>query len=240
MAVDDGADGFFVDTYHRVDVFRATGATLDLEHSHARLHHAVDEAHGLQVLGTHKVFVVYLYLVARLGIGEQIGAAAYLYALAAVGRAVGIGKAHVALAADGHTQRAVAEHLYAHGLAAGSADGLLGYLAVDVGHLVEVELACEHHHIGEMGVETQGFDVGDVELRGQVNLHSNLAAVGHNGHVAGYHRRDMGFEGGIDDGSHHADVVVVDDGVDGEIGLDAVGVARGGYEVEVVDGEVVG
>ena len=63
------------------------------------------------------------------------------------------------------------EHLDAHQLAAGTADVLLHYLAVYVGHLVHVQLAGQHHHIGKLSVELQGLDVRDVQLRGEVHLH---------------------------------------------------------------------
>ena len=84
-AVEHALDGFLVGLHHGIDIFRSAGAPLNLEHAHAALHHAVDEAHGLQVLGTHDILVVNLQLGARLAVGDEIRAAAYLHAGPAVG-----------------------------------------------------------------------------------------------------------------------------------------------------------
>ena len=133
----------------------------------------------------------------------------------------------------------MAEHLYAHQLALGAAHLLLLDLAVDLCHLVHVELACQHHDIGKLCIKLQGLYVADVELCGEMHLHAHLSAVGHHRHVAGNDRRHLGLMGGIDDLSHGLKVFAVDYGVDGEIALHAVLVAGGGNLLEVVDGEMV-
>ena len=70
-------------------------------------------------------------------------------------------------------------------------------------------------------------------------LDAHVVAVGHHGHVGGYHGGDMGLAGGVYYLVHGGYVVIVDDGVDGEVGLDAMAVARGGYVVQVGYGKVV-
>ena len=131
------------------------------------------------------------------------------------------------------------EHLYAHQLALGTAHLLLLDLAVDLCHLVHVELACQHHDIGKLCIKFQGLYVADVELCGEMHLHAYLSAVGHHRHVAGNDRRHLGLMGGVDDLSHGLKVLAVDYGVDGEVALHAVLVAGGGNLLEVIDGEMV-
>ena len=184
-AVEHGLYGLLVALHHRIDVFGTTGTSLNLEHAHACIHHLVDETDGFQVLWAHDVLVVNLQLVARLVVGDGVAAPANLHALAPVGRAVGVVEAHVALARDGHAECSVTEHLDAHGLSAGAADMFLLDVAVDVGHLLHAQLACQHHHVGKLCVELQCLDVRYVELCGEVHLHAHLPAVLHHGNVAG-------------------------------------------------------
>lgn len=73
-----------------------------------------------------------------------------------------------------------------------------------------------------------------------MHLHAFLAAVGHHRHVGGDDGRHTGFDGCIDDGVHRLHILVVDDGVDREIGLDVMRPACGDDVVEVVEIEVVG
>ena len=58
------------------------------------------------------------------------------------------------------------EHLDAHQFAAGSGDVLFLNLSVNLGHLVEVQLARQHDDVGKLGVELQRLDVRYVQLRG--------------------------------------------------------------------------
>ena len=62
---------------------------------------------------------------------------------------------------------------------------LLLNLTMDFCHLLHLQFASQHHHIGKLGIETQGLDVGDVELRGEVHFETNLSAIGHDRHVGG-------------------------------------------------------
>ena len=109
--IEYGLDGLLITFYHRINVFRSSCTAFGLEYAYATLHHPIDETYGFQVLGRHDVFIVDVELVARLIIRCGIAASAHLNALPAVGRAVGGMQAHIALAADGHAEGAVAEHL---------------------------------------------------------------------------------------------------------------------------------
>ena len=144
---------------------------------------------------------------------------------------------HVALAADGHAEGTVAEHLDAHLLSAGTADVLFHYLAIDVGHLVDIQFAGQYNHVGKLRIEAQRLDIGDVQLCRQVNLLPHSVTIGHHRHVAGDDGRDACCLGGIDNLVHQFDVLTIDDGVHREVRLDAVLVAGGCNLFQVVNGE---
>ena len=147
-------------------------------------------------------------------------------------------QAEIAFARHGHAQGAVAEHLDAHGLAVGAAyvvapDGVGNGL--DLG---EIELARKHNHIGPPGIEFHRLDVRDALLCGDVHLHADAAGIGYGSNVAGDDGRDAALRHGVDDGVAFGDVLVIDDGVDGEVGFHSGLVADGGNFAQVVEGEV--
>ena len=73
-----------------------------------------------------------------------------------------------------------------------------------------------------------------------MHLHAHLAAVSHHGHVGGDDGRHTGSHGGINDLMHRVHVLVVDDGVDRQIGLDAMRTAGRHDVVQVVKVKVIG
>ncbi len=132
----------------------------------------------------------------------------------------------------------MAEHLEAYALAVGAAEvfGLDG--VVDGAHLVEVELAGEHHHVGYAGIVAHGLDVGDVALGGDVHLYVVTPAGIEYRHIRGYHGRYRGFFGCRYDFVEIFEVGVVDHCVDSEVCLDSGGMAAAHYLDEVVESEV--
>ena len=113
-------------------------------------------------------------------------------------------------------------------------------LTVDLFHLLDIQFACQHHHVGKLGIEFQCLDVGDVELGGKVNFNVLLAAIGHDSYVGGNHSSDVRLFSCIDNLSHRFQVFPVDDGIDGEIGLNVFLTTRCGNLFQVVDGEMIG
>ena len=176
-------------------------------------------------------------MVARFVVGGGIGTTANLNTLTAVSTAVGSVEAHVALAADGHTEGAVTEHLYADLFPAWAANVFCLYLTVYLRYLVHVQFAGEYYDIGKLRIEAQGLDVRDVQLGGEVYLLSHLITIGHHGHIRCDDGGDARLFGSIDDLVHQGDVLAIDDGVDGEVALDAVCLALLGDVAQVVDGE---
>ena len=131
------------------------------------------------------------------------------------------------------------EHLDTHRFTTRTHDVVALDGFVNAGHLVEVQLAGQHHDVGKAGVESQGLGVRDIQLGGQMHLHPNLAGIVHGRHVAGDDGRETGLLGSIDDAVQQVYVLVVNHGVDREIALDVVLVADAHNLVQVVDGKVV-
>ena len=146
-------------------------------------------------------------------------------------------QAHVALAADGHAEGTVTEHLDADLFPAWAANVLCLYFTIDLGYLVHIQLACQYYDIGKLGIELQGLDVRDVQLGGEMHLLSHLPAILHHSDIAGDNCRYAGLLGGIDNLMHQWDILTVNDGIHGEITLDAVFLAFTGDVAQVVDGE---
>ena len=234
-AVEHSLNGLLVSSNHGVDVFWTASATLNLKHTNARAHHAVDKANGLKILRRHNVLIINIELVAGLVISSGVRTAAHLYALATISRAVGRMQTHVALAAYGHAEGSVAEHFYTNLIAARAADMLLLNLTENLGYLVHIQLARQHHNIGKLGVELKCLDIRNVELGREVNLLTHLITIGHNGHIAGYYGRNASLFSCIDNLVHQGDILAVDDGVYRKIALYAVLIAGGGYLAQIID-----
>ena len=234
----DGPQGLVVALHHALDILRAAGAALDLEHAHPCGEHPVQEVDRAEVLGREDILPVDVELRAGLLVCQGVFAAAQLAAGPAVGRAARLVEREVALARDGHAEGAVGEHLDLHELAARSADVVLDDPAVDFGHLLERELACQHHRVGPLRVEAHRLGVRDVALRGDVHLLPDAPRVENRRQVGGDDGVDALAAGAVDHLVHGRHLVLVDDGVDRQVGLDARFVRRGDDAPEVVEREV--
>ena len=157
--VEHGTECLFVAFHNGIDVFCGAGSSLDFEDADASLHHFVHEADGLQVLRAHDVFVIYVQLHPRLAVSDGETAAADLHALAAVGGASEVLQGEVALPADRHAQRAVAEHLQSDGLSRRPANLFFFDGAVNVGDLLQVQFARKDGDVGEAGIEAKRLHV---------------------------------------------------------------------------------
>ena len=193
-AVAAGRGGLGVALRDGAHVFRPPRAALDLEDAHAGVDEFVEEMNRLEVFGRHDVGVVDVQLVVRLAVADGVAAAANLVAGAAVGGGVHLVQAEVAFAGDGHAEGAVAKHFEAYGLAFRASDVALADGPMDGADLVQIELAGQDGHVGKAGVEGEGFDVGDVELGGEVDLLTDVGGIAHGGHVGGDNGRYASLE----------------------------------------------
>ena len=131
----------------------------------------------------------------------------------------------------------MAEHLYTYLLSTGTADILLTDMSVDFCHLLQIQLTRQHHHIGKLRIEAQGFHIADVELCAEVYLLPYLPGIAHHCHISGNDCRDACRLCRIYNGTHQRNVMVVYNGIDGEVALHAMFVARPGYFPQIVDSE---
>ena len=134
------------------------------------MNHLVEKADRLQILGTQKVAVVELKLDVALGIFDDVRSAARLQTGASIGALAASVQTHVALAADGHAKCSVAEHLQPHGSARRTADVFLFDGLCNMRDLLKRQFAGKNRDIGPAGVKTKRFDIGNVELRGKMEI----------------------------------------------------------------------
>ena len=213
----DGVGRVAVGARHRLDIFAAAGTALDLENRHARIRHLVEKRDGAQILGRKNVRIVEFQFPARLQIGRPITPATDLIAFAPVGRGAVFVEREETLARNGHAEGAVAEHLELHGATGRSADAFPRHGFADGLHLIETQLAGQHHHVGEPAVETERLEVGNAQLRGDVHLDPELARTGDGRHIGGDHGRDTGVAGGDQGLAHRGQVFVVEGDVERQI-----------------------
>ena len=246
IATEVGVDGLVVALYNGLDVFRSSRPSFDFEDTDTTVEHAVEKMYCLEVLGREDVFVINGKgdrgrgtHVGRVDVfGDVVSATADLQAFAPVGTLPMFVEAEVALAADGHAEGTVAEHLNAYEFSGRSAYMVTPDGVVDVTHLLHVEFTREDNDISKSGVETERFDIGDVELGTEVNFDPNAAGIGHGGNVTSDNSGDASLLCRVNDGAHLVKVGVVDDGVDSEVGFDMAFLTECGDVSQVVKGEV--
>ena len=132
------------------------------------------------------------------------------------------------------------EHLNTNWLACRANDGLLNDRLVDGSDLIHVQLTRQDHDVGELRIEAQGFDIGDIQLGGEVHFDPNATSIEHGSHVRSDDGGDLGSLGRINNLAHQAQVFVINNGIDREVTLHPVVTADGGNLMEVFGGEVIG
>ncbi len=106
--------------------------------------------------------------------------------------------------------------------------------------LVEPELACQHHDVGELAVEAQAFDVRHAQLRGDMHLQPEPPCFGNGRHVGGDDGADAGLACGLQGLAHRIQVFVVQRDVERQVAPDAVAAADVADFPQVLRGEIVG
>ena len=84
-AIEHGIDGFIISRHHGFHIFRSAGTSFNLEHTHACIHHHIDEAYRLQVFWRHDIFIVHLQLRTCLHISHLIATTTNLHAFPSIG-----------------------------------------------------------------------------------------------------------------------------------------------------------
>ncbi len=223
--VDRGA----VEADRRAHVLGALEPALDLHRGHAERDQIGDRGGRLEVLRGQEVGRV-AEVAERAVDHEAVREAARLGAGAAVRAAAADRLAREALARVGDAERAVHEDLQLH-----------GGRAADRGDLVDRELAGEDHaRRAELLRELDGRGVGARHLRGRVDRQPGGERAGEAGEAEVLHddRVGGGLGAGVDRGLDERQLVVEDQGVQGDVAAHPVvvqraqrGAERGGVEV---------
>ena len=221
-----------------LDIFATARTTLDLQDTHAGIDKLIEEVDGTQILRREYPLTLGIELSARFAVGEGVAAAADLAARTTICRATRLVQTQVALARNSHTQRAVREHLDADLLARRTADIALLDGAVNRRHLIERELARQHRHIGPLRIELQRLAIRDVELGREVDLHAARTGIENHRLVGRDDCIDLRNGRTIDNGVHLLDLVVVDDRIDRQVGLDARLVSDLDNLIQIIESEV--
>ena len=169
----------------------------------------------------------------------MVAPAAELEAGAAVGRLAVLVQAQIAFARDGHAQGSVAEHLDLHRTARRPGDALRGDTVADDPDLLQVQLPGEDHHVGILRIEAQGLGIGDVELGGNMHLHTDTAGIFYSGDVGGNDSRDSGGFGSVKGAVCLGDILVIQDDIEGQICLYVVFSTVADYLRKVGQGKIV-
>ena len=132
------------------------------------------------------------------------------------------------------------EHLDTDKLTGRAFDALGQYCIIDFPDLAEIQFAGQHDHVCELGVEFQGFRIGNAELGGNVDFHPDLTAIHYCGHVGGNDSVHAGFLRGIQCPAGRFKIFLIQDNVQCQIGLDPVFPANPDDFIQVFRLEVVG
>ena len=224
---------------HLLYIFRTAGPALDFEDRHSAVYDFVHKLNSAEVFGRHNVFVVHEQLIARFQVRDLIAPAADLVAGPTVGGSPVLVQAQVAFAGNRHTQRSVGKHLDFHRTARRPADtfpynGLVYFL-----HLMQVEFPCQHHHICKLRVKPQRFDIRNAQLGGNMHFQTYAAGIDYGSHIGCDDCRNACRLGCIKSFPHRLQVFLIQDYVEGKIGLYAILTANPADLGEVLRREIV-
>ena len=180
-----GLHRFLVAPHHGVNIFGRACTTFNLKDRNTGFHHSVDETDGFEVFGAHDVFVVHFQFSAGFLVRHHIFSAALLHAGPTIGRRPLVVEREVAFATHRHAERAMTEHFDANLFARRAADVFAVDKVGNVAHLLKIEFACQHDHIGKVGVKAQRLLVGDVELCGEMDFLPDAVAIAQHRHIGG-------------------------------------------------------
>ena len=172
-------------------------------------------------------------------VGDLVTPAAYLVTCTAVGRSPVLVKAKITLSGYGHAQCPVGEHLYLHEPAGRAFDALADYGFMDFLDLVQVQLACKHYHIRIGRIKPQRLHVGNTQLGGDVDFHTEGAGIDYGGHVRCNHSGNARILCSLQRRPHVIKIFLVKDDVQGKIGFKSVFPAYGAYFGKIGQSEIV-
>ena len=115
----------------------------------------------------------------------------------------------------------MAEHFNTNKLAIAAYDILFYDATMYFSHLVHIKFASQHYYIGKLSIETQCFNVRDIELSAKVHLYALRNGILHYRHVGSNDSTYASLFGIVDNLAHEFEVLIVDNRIDSEVGLNA-------------------
>ena len=112
-------------------------------------------------------------------------------------------------------------------------------MTVNLGYLFQIQFACQHHYVSKLCIKAQCFHIRNIQLCGEMHFLIYLPCITHHSHIRSNHCRDTGCFCRIYNGTHQRQVLVVNNGINGEITFHPVLIARMRYFLQVVDGESI-
>ena len=132
----------------------------------------------------------------------------------------------------------MSEHLDTQQFAMRTAYVLLDYGAMHLANLLQTQFASQHDHIRPLGKEFRRFAVRHVALRRYMHLDARMEGIEYRRKVGGYDGIDALGTRPIHNRVHQCEFVVVDDGIDRQVGLDTALVGYGYNLRHVVERKV--
>ena len=116
----------------------------------------------------------------------------------------------------------MAKHFNANEFAGGTAN-LFGFNRLcNRFNLLECEFPSEHHNVSKLREKAKRLDVRNIKLRGQMHFQPDFSAVTHHSHIGGDDGINPCGLGGVENFTHLTALFIVNDGVDGEVTLNAM------------------
>ena len=116
----------------------------------------------------------------------------------------------------------MSEHLDTHEITGRAFNLLALYRLIYILDLMEIKLARKHHDIGELRIKLERVRVRNAQLCGDMDFHSDLAAIHYRSHVRCDHRIHTGRFRSVQSPVGRFNVFLIKDNVQRQICLDPV------------------
>lgn len=130
------------------------------------------------------------------------------------------------------------ENFYLYQLAFRSADVIVSNEPRNLRHLSQWQLAGGNNDIGEASIVAYRLDIRDIALCGDMHLHSYLISVSDDSHIGSDDGTDTRLFGSMQQGMHFLYLVIINDGIDGEVGTHTSSGSSPADLDEVVDSKI--
>ena len=182
-SVCNSIDCFAVTFGNSRNIFRRTAAAFNFQNLYAGIHNLIQERNRTQVFRRHHILVFQLNLKAGFLIDNRVFLAAVLFARTAIRGRIMRMQTQITFSGYRHAQGTMSENFYFHQFAGRSFDLFFFNLVADLFNLGNAKFAAHHHSIRKQCIKLHRFDIGNINLRGNMNFHADLARIRNHGLV---------------------------------------------------------